>query len=77
MRCAWSVELKDKFTMSKLYCGTYKGYPVYQDGQMIGNNWYGKFTQQKNVNGRHIRIKESTCGSINEIKAFVDKIFRQ
>ena len=27
----------------KHYCGTYKGFKVWQYGCMIGSNWYGDF----------------------------------
>ena len=59
--------------MSKHYCGTYKGHSVYQEGQMIGSNWYGHFYVTRKVNGRNIKIKESVCRSVKEIKEFINK----
>ena len=58
----------------KTYCGTYKGIKVWQYGCMIGNDWYGDFyvTIPRGESKRQMKVKDSVCGSLNDLKRYVD-----
>lgn len=56
----------------KHYCGTYKGYKVYQEGQMIGNGFYGKFYASQKKGERYCKLKNSVCDSVEEIKKYIE-----
>lgn len=59
---------------SKLhYCGKYKGIKVWQDGEIIGQNWYGTFHCSKTKNGRNYKVKDSQCRSLDAIKEYIDR----
>jgi hypothetical protein len=57
----------------KHFRGTYNGYKLWQIGQIIGHNWYGKFyaTQLRKVNW--VKVKGSEKASLEELKAFLDR----
>ena len=63
----------------KHYCGTYKGFKVWQYGCMIGSNWYGDFyiTIPKGKSKREMKVKESVCKSLDALKAYVDNHFNE
>lgn len=54
--------------------GNYKGYKVYQDGEIIGHNWYGEFFCKELKNGRYYKVKGSVCKSLETLKAFIRAI---
>lgn len=54
------------------FCGNYKSIPVYQDAEMIGNNYYGSFYCKRVKNGRKYKVKESSCKTIDDIKKYID-----
>jgi len=58
----------------KTYCGTYKGINVWQYGCMIGNGWYGDFyvTIPHGKTKRQMKVKDSVCRSLHELKRYVD-----
>ena len=58
----------------KTYCGTYKGINVWQYGCMIGNGWYGDFyvTIPRGKSKRQMKVKDSVCKSLSELKQYVD-----
>ena len=55
--------------------GFYKGLKIYQVGQMIGNNWYGKYyvTIPRGKSRREMKVKDSVCRSIGGIKKYIDE----
>lgn len=56
----------------KYYCGKYKGYKVYQVGELIGNNFYGYFYAAKLVNVRYKKDKQSERKTLEELKEYID-----
>ena len=58
----------------KHYCGKYKGIDVWQNGCMVGNNWYGDFyvTIPRGKSKRQMKVKDSVCKSLSELKQYVD-----
>jgi len=59
----------------KHYCGLYKGYMIYQDGEMIGSNWYGTFfAREKQANGRYAKVKDSEFNNWDSLKIYLDKM---
>ena len=63
----------------KQYCGRYKGIDVWGCGQMIGNNWYGDYyvTIHRGKSRRRMKVKESVCSSIEDLKAYIDNNIEQ
>lgn len=56
----------------KNLCGFYKGYKVYQVGQMIGNNWYGYYYAAKLVNERYRKDKQSERKTWEDLRDYID-----
>lgn len=54
----------------KHYCGRYKGFDIYQVGQIIGNNWYGTFYAYKKVDVRSKKVYEAS--SLEELKKYIN-----
>jgi predicted DNA-binding transcriptional regulator len=52
----------------KHYCGIYKGLRIYQDGEVIGFNWYGIFYATKKRKKNYVRIKDSESRTFEELK---------
>lgn len=56
----------------KYYCGKYKGYKVFQVGEMIGNNFYGYFYAAKLCNKNYIKDKQSERNTLKELEEYID-----
>ena len=52
----------------KYYCGFYRGLKIYQDGEVIGNNWYGYFYAAKKRKKNFVKIKDSESKTFEELK---------
>ena len=52
----------------KYYCGMYKGLRIYQDGEVIGFNWYGTFYAAKKRKKNYVKIKDSESRTFEELK---------
>jgi predicted DNA-binding transcriptional regulator len=52
----------------KHYCGLYRGLRIYQDGEVIGFNWYGIFYATKKRKKNYVRIKDSESRTFEELK---------
>lgn len=63
------TNLKD----SKQYLGKYKGVEVWACGSMIGNNWYGDYYCTREKNGRHYKVNDSVCRSIEAVKDYINR----
>ena len=59
----------------KHYCGTYKGVKVWEDGCIIGNNWYGDFYITQEKNGRNYKVKDSVRRSLEDLKKYIDEVW--
>ena len=59
----------------KHYCGNFRGFDIWQYGQMIGNNWYGIFYATKKINGRNRKIKDSEFSSWEQLKERIKDYF--
>lgn len=58
----------------KHYCGNYKGYRIYQVGQMIGSNFYGEFYASQLRGSRYMKVKDSEHKTWEELKAFLNNL---
>lgn len=58
----------------KHYCGTYKGYGIWQLGQFIGSNWYGTFYATKKIKVRSRKVENSEHRSLEALKSFIDNL---
>ena len=52
----------------KHYCGIYKGLRIYQEGEVIGFNWYGIFYAAKKRKKNYVRINDSESRTFEEVK---------
>lgn len=52
----------------KFYCGMYKGLKIYQDGEVIGFNWYGTFYAAKKRKKNYVKIKDSESKTLKQLK---------
>ena len=52
----------------KHYCGIYKGLRIYQEGEVIGLNWYGIFYAAKKRKKNYVRINDSESRTFEELK---------
>jgi predicted DNA-binding transcriptional regulator len=52
----------------KHYCGIYKGLKIYQDGEVIGFNWYGFFYATKKRKKNYMKIKDSESKTFEQLK---------
>lgn len=52
----------------KHYCGIYKGLRIYQEGEVIGFNWYGIFYAAKKRKKNYVRINDSESRTFEELK---------
>lgn len=57
----------------KHICGYYKGFRVVQEGEMIGNNWYGVFYPCEKKGNRYYRIKDVEFKTWKELKEYINK----
>ena len=58
----------------KHYCGKYRGFLIYQDGEVIGQNWYGMyFARERQANGAYRKVKGSEFGTWDGLKNFLNK----
>lgn len=59
----------------KHYLGEYKGYRVFQVGNMIGNNFYGTFfaARKKRLHTRWRIVKESERKTLGELKKWISE----
>ena len=55
----------------KHFCGTYKGYRIYQVGCMIGSGWYGEFYAAKKVKRNYVKVRGSETSTLERLKAWV------
>ena len=53
------------------YCGTYKGYRIYQCGCMIGSGFYGYFYASSKRKTNYVKVKDSDSATWKGLK---DKI---
>lgn len=55
----------------KISVGHYHRIAIIGCGDMIGNEWYGKYYACKTIKGRKYAIKESASSNIEDVKAFI------
>ena len=46
----------------------YKGLRIYQDGEVIGFNWYGTFYAAKKRKKNYVKIKDSESKTLEQLK---------
>lgn len=52
----------------KHYCGLYRGLRIYQEGEIIGTNWYGIYYAARKKNERYFKIKDSESKTFEELR---------